>query len=194
MSAGPWLVAVDFQRVFGDPSSEWRAPRYAAAAANAVRLAEAFGERAVFTRFVAPQRPTGAWVPYYEQFPWALQPSDSPLYELTDEVAPHTERAATVTATTFGKWGPDLRALVGDQPQLVVAGVATDCCVISTVLAAADAGASVTVVTDACAGSTDDNHAKALDVMALYAPLVTLTTTADVLGPGSTASRGPVPA
>ena len=189
MSDGPWFLAIDLQRVFGDPSSEWRAPRYAAAAANAVRLAEVFGQRSVFTRFVAPERPSGAWVPYYEQFPWALQPPDSPLYELTDEVAPHARAAAaTVTATTFGKWGADLRAVVGDQPELVVAGVATDCCVISTVLAAADAGASVTVVTDACAGSTDDNHAKALDVMALYAPLVTLTTTADVLGsvaPGS---------
>jgi nicotinamidase-related amidase len=66
---------------------------------------------------------------------------------------------------------------VGESPRLVVTGVATDCCVISTVLAAADAGASVTVVTDACAGSTDGNHAKALDVMALYGPLVRLTTT-----------------
>ena len=72
--------------------------------------------------------------------------------------------------------------MVGEQPSLVVAGVATDCCVISTVLAAADAGASVTVVTDACAGSTDDNHHKALDVMSLYAPLVTLATTDEVLG------------
>ena len=52
---------------------------------------------------------------------------------------------------------------------------------LSLIDAAADAGASVTVVTDACAGSTDDNHAKALDVMALYAPLVTLTTTAEAL-------------
>ena len=30
----PWLVAIDLQRVFGDPSSAWCAPRYAAAAAN----------------------------------------------------------------------------------------------------------------------------------------------------------------
>jgi len=180
VSAAPWLVAVDFQRVFGDPTSEWRAPRYAAAAANAARLAERFGDRSVFTRFVAPQRPEGAWVPYYEQFPWALEPPDSWLYELTDEVAAHVTR--TVEATTFGKWGPDLRRIVGEHPELVVAGVATDCCVISTVLAATDAGASVTVVTDACAGSTDENHQKALDVMALYAPLVSFTTTESVLG------------
>jgi nicotinamidase-related amidase len=89
-----------------------------------------------------------------------------------------------VEATTFGKWTPGLRAVVGERPTLVVAGVATDCCVISTVLPAADAGASVTVVTDACAGSTDDNHQKALDVMALYAPLVTLSTTDEVLDRG----------
>jgi nicotinamidase-related amidase len=175
----PWLVAIDLQRVFGDPSSAWCAPRYAGAAANVVRLASPFGDRSVFTRFVAPAEPTGAWAPYYDEFPWALQPEDSRLYELTDEVAPHAGK--TVVATTFGKWNADLRAVVGEEPTLIVAGVATDCCVISTVLAAADAGASITVVTDACAGSTDDNHQKALDVMALYGPLVTLATTDEVL-------------
>jgi nicotinamidase-related amidase len=178
----PWLVAVDFQRVFGDPTSPWCAPRYAAAAANAVRLAEAHRDHTVFTRFVAPERPTGAWEPYYREFPWALQPADSALYELTDDVASAASVASTVvTATTFGKWNHDLRAHVGDQPRLVVAGVATDCCVISTVLAAADSGAEVTVVTDACAGSSDGNHTKALDVMALYGPLVSLATTDELL-------------
>ena len=177
-----WLVAIDLQRVFGDPSSAWCAPRYAAAAANVVRLTPAFADRTVFTRFVAPTTPTGAWLPYYEEFPWALEPADSRLYELTDDVAGLAER--TVVATTFGKWTDGLRRVVGEQPSLVVAGVATDCCVISTVLAAADAGASVTVVTDACAGSTDDNHRKALDVMSLYAPLVTLATTDEVLAAG----------
>lgn len=179
MTARPWLVAIDFQRVFGDPSSAWVAPRYADAAANATRLAALFGERSVFTRFVAPAAPTGAWVPYYEQYPWALQPADSPLYELTDGVAAYAEH--TLSATTFGKWTPELRAVVGEQPTLLVAGVATDCCVLSTVLPAADAGASITVVTDACAGSSDENHRKALDVMALYGPLVTLATTDEVL-------------
>ena len=178
-----WLVAIDLQRVFGDPSSEWRAPRYAAAAANVVRLASEWGGRSVFTRFVAPSEPSGSWVPYYESFPWALQPPDSELYEFTDEVSKVAAQAGqVVTATTFGKWGEDLRAVVGDQPKLVVTGVATDCCVISTVLAAADAGADITVVTDACAGSTDENHQKALDVMALYQPLVSFTTTDELLG------------
>jgi nicotinamidase-related amidase len=88
--------------------------------------------------------------------------------------------APVVDATTFGKWGPELAAVVGDGP-LTVVGVATDCCVISTVLPAADAGMSVRVVSDACAGSGDEDHERALRVMSLYAPLVRLVTTAEVL-------------
>lgn len=178
VSEPAWLVGIDLQRVFGDPASAWCAPRYAAAAAAVVRLAPAFAGRTVLTRFVAPARPEGAWAPYYEEFPWALVGDEDPLYALTDEAASLT--AEVVTAPTFGKW-TELLPVVGERPHLVVTGVATDCCVISTVLAAADAGASVTVVTDACAGSTDDNHTKALDVMALYGPLVTLTTTDELL-------------
>ena len=178
MTQPAWLVGIDLQHVFGDPASAWCAPRYGAAAAQVARLARTFGDRTVLTRFVAPQRPEGAWAPYYEEFPWALVGDEDPLYALTGEVADLPGRV--VTAPTFGKWA-ELLPMVGERPRLVVTGVATDCCVISTVLAAADAGASVTVVADACAGSTDDNHAKALDVMALYGPLVTLTTTDELL-------------
>jgi nicotinamidase-related amidase len=171
-----WLVVVDLQRVFGDPGSPWAAPRFADARLRIHALADAFGERVVFTRFVAPAEPVGAWQTYYEQFAFARQPADAALYELVDDPAGRP----VVTATTFGKWGPDLVDVVGDGP-LTVTGVATDCCVISTVLPAADAGVPVRVVGDACAGSSDDDHARALRVMSLYAPLVELTTTAEVL-------------
>ena len=66
-------------------------------------------------------------------------------------------------------------------PDLVVTGVSTDCCVISTVLPAADAGARITVVTDACAASTAENGAAATHVMSLYPPQVQLASTAQVL-------------
>ena len=94
---------------------------------------------------------------------------------------------SVVTATTFGKWGADLAAVTGPTPHLVLAGVSTDCCVISTALAAADAGATITLVTDACAGSTPENQRAALDVMALYPPQITLATTAEVLASGDDA-------
>jgi nicotinamidase-related amidase len=176
VSPAGWLVVVDLQHVFGDPDSPWLAPGFAEVRPRVAQLAGAFGDRVVHTRFVAPERPQGAWQAYYEQFPFALQPPDAPLYALVDDPG----NRPVVSATTFGKWGPDLAAVVGDGP-LTVTGVATDCCVISTVLPAADAGVPVRVVTDACAGSTDDDHDRALRVMGLYAPLVELTTTAEVL-------------
>ena len=39
-------------------------------------------------------------------------------------------------------------------------------------LAAADAGCTVEVVADACAGSSDGAHERALAAMALYAPQI----------------------
>jgi nicotinamidase-related amidase len=172
-----WLVVVDLQRVFGDTDSPWTAPRFEEARVKVRRLVDAFGDRVVWTRFVAPAQPVGAWKEYYAQYDFALQPPDHPLYRLVEDPGGHP----VVDATTFGKWGPELERIVGQGP-LTVVGVATDCCVLSTVLPAADAGVAVRVVGDACAGSCDEDHERALRIMGLYAPLVEITTTDEVLG------------
>jgi nicotinamidase-related amidase len=164
------LAVIDMQRVFAEPDSPWATPRYAQAAAGVLRILPAFGDRVVFTRFIAPAEPVGSWRPYYEQWPFALQPPQARIWELTDEFA-HDD-TQLVDAPTFGKWNPELAAHVGPARQLVLAGVSTDCCVLSTALAAADAGVHVTVVADACAGLDDAAHLRALEAMKLYAPLI----------------------
>ena len=178
MSGEPWLVVVDLQRVFGDPASGWFCPRFEEARAGIRRLLPAFGDRVVHTRFVAPEHPEGAWAPYYELWPWALVPEDDPLYELVDTPDP---AHPVVTQTTFGKWGEALEHATRGSREFVLTGVSTDCCVISTALPAADAGVHVRLATDACAGATDADHARALDAMALYAPLIELTDVDSVL-------------
>ncbi|MFE0454434.1 cysteine hydrolase family protein [Streptomyces sp. NPDC058914] len=178
MTAG-LLTVIDMQHVFADPASPWAAPRFAEAAAGVRRLLPAFGDRVTFTRFVAPERPSGAWRAYYERWPFARQPPQAPLWHLTEEFAPSAHDV--LDAPTFGKWSPHLAARVAPEGRLVLAGVSTDCCVLSTALAAADAGTEVLVAADACAGADDDSHAKALYVMDLYRPLIRVTTVADVL-------------
>lgn len=175
-----WLVGVDLQHVFGDPASPWASAQYPRAVVGTARLLPAFVGRTVLTRFVAPGTPTGAWGPYYAAWPFALVPDEDPLYALAPELA--DQGLPVVTEPTFGKWGPALAAAVQGAGTLVLTGVSTDCCVLSTALAAADAGVAVRVVTDACAGASEADHQRALDAMALYAPLVTLTTVAEVLG------------
>jgi len=184
--AAPSLAVIDMQRVFGEPGSPWLAPRFAEIVDPVRRLAEAFAPRVVFTRFVAPVRPHGAWRRYYDQWPFALQPPDARIYELADPFA--AMAGPTLDATTFSKWGPDLAASTGGGP-LVLAGVSTDCCVLSTAVAAADAGVSVRVVADACAGIDDESHANALHIMSLYAPLVEVVTLAGALGEAGPSER-----
>jgi nicotinamidase-related amidase len=170
----PWLVVIDMQNVFGDPASLWFTSGFADVVPRIANLVDSFGDRVVFTRFVAPEHPRGAWGPYYELWPFALVPSTDPLYDLTPALT--TEARTVVTETTFGKWGADLERAMGGSTEMVLVGVSTDCCVISTALAAADAGIHVRVVEDACAGLSEDDHRRAIDAMALYAPLIEITT------------------
>jgi nicotinamidase-related amidase len=173
------LVVVDMQHVFGDPDSAWWTPRFGEIVPRIQALVEAYAPRVTFTRFVAPAEPRGAWRAYYEQFPWALQPPDAALYALVEPFA--GPAVDPVELPTFGKWGPELAARVSDD-DVVLTGVSTDCCVISTALPAADAGVRVRVVADACAGADDESHAQALAVMGLYTPLIDIVTSDDLRG------------
>jgi nicotinamidase-related amidase len=99
-----WLVLVDLQHVFADGDSPWAAPRFDEIRPRVRELVAAFGDRVVWTRFVAPIEPTGAWRAYYEQFPFALQPPEARLYQLVEDPGAHR----VLDATTFGKWGDEL--------------------------------------------------------------------------------------
>jgi nicotinamidase-related amidase len=174
--SAPVLVVIDMQVIFGRPSSQWFTPGYPAIEPTVARLVHAFGDRVVFTRFVAPRVPTGAWIPYYELWPFALVPESDELYDLTEGM--RADGHPVVTSTAFGKWGAELASTMGESTEMVLVGVSTDCCVLSTALAAADAGIHVRVVQDACAGLSEADHQRALDAMALYGPLIEIVDSA----------------
>jgi nicotinamidase-related amidase len=166
------LVAIDLQRVFAEPGGPWSTPRFGEIVPVVADLVAA-APAVTFTRFVAPTTPKGSWADYYERFPFARRPPDDPMWDVVPEVRPDPDR--TVSLATFGKWGHRLAARA-DGSTLVLTGVSTECCVVATAVAAADAGASVQVVTDACAGATDASHAAALAVLEFFAPQVVLVT------------------
>jgi nicotinamidase-related amidase len=180
-------VVVDMQVVFADPDSPWATPGFAGVVPVVRDLVAAFGDRVAYTRFVAPETVEGAWAAYYERWPFALQPDDAPAYALVPELPPGD--APVVSLPTFGKWGPALADATGHVREIVLAGVSTDCCVLSTALAAADAGVRVRVVADACRGVSDADHERALSAMALYAPLVEITYAAAVLAAARPTAR-----
>jgi nicotinamidase-related amidase len=175
-----WLVVIDPQSIFAAPDSAWGSPFFAEAMPSIRALADAFGDRVLVTRWIPTADRSTSWGAYFATWPFADQPPSDPLFDLVPEAAglsPHP----TIDLPTFGKWGPEIEAVVGRGAHIVLAGVSTDCCVISTALAAADAGAHLTIAADACAGSTAENHAAALQVMGLYPPQITIGDTATVL-------------
>ncbi|MCP1427723.1 nicotinamidase-related amidase [Microbacterium foliorum] len=177
---GPWLVVIDPQAIFASATSAWGSPFFADAMPRIRALADRFGDRVIVTRWMPTADRTTSWGAYFAAWPFADQSPDDPLFALVPDavgLSPH----ATLDLPTFGKWGHEIETIVGRGAHVVLTGVATDCCVISTALAAADAGARVTVVADACAGSTAENQAAALHIMGLYPPQITVSDTAAVL-------------
>jgi nicotinamidase-related amidase len=167
------------QLVFAE-GAPWATPGFEELEQPLLRLVQAFGKRVVFTRFVLPERPQGSWTDYYQTWAPVTLPEAAPLFEL----APPWRQMANsvVDRPTFSKWGPELRALAGGSRTLVLCGVATDCCLLATVLAAVDDGMYVRVVSDAAKGATAEAHERILDLVASFAPQAQVTTVAEELG------------
>lgn len=172
------LVLIDMQRAFQLPGAQWECAGYDAAAANIARLRAVHTGQAVWTQFIRDPVESGAWQAYYDRWDQYRVAPDHELWDLT--LTPQPEDVV-FHEPTFGKWTPQLTALTAGYDHLIMAGVATDCCVLATVLPAVDAGKHVTVVSDACAGATEQAHEQALALMGMLSPMVTLTTTAQLL-------------
>jgi nicotinamidase-related amidase len=185
---GPLLVVIDMQRLFEDPASPWAIRGFDRIVKPVDQLVSAFGDRAVFTRFVVPDRWEGSWEPYYRQWRPVTQPEARPLAELSEPWA--SRRPWTLDRPTFSTWGAELRDAAGPSSTLVICGVATDCCVIATALPAVDDGVFVRVVADACAGATEKAHEAALTVMGGFAPQIEITTVREELERAAAGATG----
>jgi hypothetical protein len=76
------LIVVDVQHIFGDEHSTWRADNFYPAKANIDRLVPHF-DTVVFTKFVPPRHPSGAWRLFYEGRPDLLhEPENNETWDL----------------------------------------------------------------------------------------------------------------
>ena len=173
------LLVVDMQRVFADPGSPWLVPDFDRALDGVLALTARYAGRTVLTRFVPDPAPTGSWADYYEAYPFALDGARESLWRLVPEVLRHDP--VVVDAPTMGKWTAEARSALGDPATVVLCGVATECCVLATAVAASDAGVRVRLVAEACAGGTAQAHAATLEVLGAFAPQVQVITLEEAL-------------
>jgi nicotinamidase-related amidase len=158
-------LAIDMQRLFGEPDSPWCVPWLSRVLPQVVELARRRPERTVFTRFIPPQRPEdmpGAWCDYYKRWRAMTQQNlDERLLELApplQTLVPPAHLCDKAVYSAFGntKLAPWLAAQGADT--LIVSGGETDVCVLATVMSAIDLGYHVVLATDALCSASDQTH------------------------------------
>lgn len=156
-------LCIDMQNLFAE--GPWETPWMKRVLPMVERLASAFPERTIFTRFIPLERPEqgeGTWRRYYER--WSeltLDRLPRRQIELLPSLAALVPPAETFDKTVYSPWTrPGLHERMQERgiDTLVISGAETDVCVLATVLGAVDLGYRVVIPTDALCSSSDQTH------------------------------------
>ncbi len=161
-----WLLAIDLQHAFLDPSSPWGAPAPAGYFERLEKLTGKYAGRTLFTKFVPPDSVDGSWSHYYDKWKFAL---DADAAWLWDVPAPWNA-FPSLSRHTFSKASPALEQHVAGTRALCIVGISTECCVLATALAAVDLGYHVRLVSDLCLSKDPSTHEQAIRIMSLRSP------------------------
>lgn len=156
-------LCVDMQNLFRDTA--WHTPWLERVLAVVERLAVAWPERTIFTRFIPAHRPgegEGTWRRYWETWSeMTLEALPPEAIELLPPLHRFVPPAELLDKPVYSPWvNTDLHERLQARAidTLVVSGAETDVCVLAAVLGAVDRGYRVVVPTDALCSSSDITH------------------------------------
>lgn len=157
-------LCLDMQRLFG-PAGPWPTPWLARVLPAVSSLVEYQPARTVFTRFIPPVTPedaTGMWQLYFRK--WRLvtrERLDAKFFDLVPALQRYVPPAAVFDKPGYSAFSNgQLHGFLTKSgiDTLIITGVETDVCVLSTILAAVDLGYRIIVAKDALCSSADESH------------------------------------
>lgn len=162
-------LVVDMQELFRS-HVDWGTPALSAIVPAIERLLRARPDRACFSRFIPPElmeQAIGAWQRYYRR--WhrvTLGRMDRELIEIIPELRPWAKWVVDKSGYSALSAMPLRESLLATPGQcLILSGVETDVCVLSTVMEAMDLGLRVILAADAMTSSVSHCHDLALQIM-----------------------------
>jgi nicotinamidase-related amidase len=162
-------LVVDMQEMFRS-HPDWGSGVLNGVIPSIRRLLEARPDNAYFSRFIPPQRAdhaNGTWQRYYRR--WSsvtLDNLDPGQVAIVRELRPWAKRVADkIGYSAMANSVLRQAAISSSDHCMIVSGVETDVCVLSTVMEAVDAGLRVILATDALASSSEACHEKALAIL-----------------------------
>lgn len=188
-------LCVDMQRLFAE-RTDWYTEDLAGILPNVTRIVEARPGSTIFARFLVPASPEaapGAWAEYYRHWSGIIADCQRDP-DLIGLVAPlralsgGEELSDKATYSMFHDTGLAALLRARGADTVILTGVETDVCVLSTLFAAIEHGFRVVVVEDAVASSSPRAHRAVIgDVLPRMTDHVRLIDTASLLADWSAA-------
>ena len=175
------LLVIDMQNVY-TKGQEWACKGIEHASASILRLLNSQKtKQVIFTQYLATEHPDGVWKEYNKVN--AAVNSDPWLNEMMPEFLPWVKTHPVYTKSVYSSFAvPEVVKAAKKARRLVISGVVAECCVLSTVLSAIDAGCKVIYLTDAVAGLSEASRTETEKIVSYFAPLHTeLMTTEEYL-------------
>lgn len=181
-------LCIDVQNIFAW-DTEWKVTWLERSLPNICRVAEAYADRTIFTRFIPVEEPgagQGMWRQYYLRWPQMTRRNLAPeCLEIVPELAALAPRAEIIDKPVYGPWlCTDLHRRLQDRRinTLIVTGLETEVCILATISGAVDLGYHVIVIRDAVCSSEDATHDNILHVYRQrYHAQIDIMTTDDLL-------------
>lgn len=155
MKENDLILVIDMQNVYlsGEP---WACLNTEGAADNIVRIVQKADEKlphshVIFTKYIAPQHPFGAWKDYNRTY--ADINADPYLNAMLPSIREISGGHSVFEKSTYSAVSvPAIRDTALRSGRLVLTGVVSECCVLSTAFAAIDLGCHVLWINDAVSG------------------------------------------
>lgn len=185
MKPSDLIVVIDMQNAYL-PGQPWGCDSFARSCENIQASIQAAEQSAAppaicFTRFLSDPNATGVWAEYnvknrdINDDPW--------MNEIVDDLKPRLQRYPLYTKSVYSSMRiPELRAAAERAGRVVLTGVMSECCVLSTCMEAIDMGCHVVYLRDACSGDDATMEDSVLTILKGLSPLhVTILDTTEYL-------------
>lgn len=174
------LLVIDMQNVYL-PGQPWACVNMPQVIHNILTLLKGHYSDGMFSLFLPPESPTGIWRDYNRAY--ADINANLWMSELIDEFLPFLQEYPSYTKSVYSCYGaPAMREALLAYDRVIITGVVSECCVLSTVCSAIDAGQKVIYLTDAVAGMSEESTDDTQKVLMNFSPMhLTAMTTSDYM-------------
>lgn len=164
------LLVIDMQNVYL-PGQPWSCETAFQTKDNILKLLEKHPEEnVIFTRYIAAEHPVGTWKTYNEmnkkinEDPW--------MNELMDGIKEAAEKYPVYDKSTYSSFQVEaIRKAAMKVDRILLTGVVSECCVLSTFFEGIDLGCKLIWITDAISGLNPVLEKETMHILQGLSPL-----------------------